>query len=78
MRKSCFSRRRPENNFRRNFREIVVKFGSERTRLVIMLLEVLKLCVLQPALDNSRNNTLIRPLFDKRNAMYSRASIFQI
>jgi hypothetical protein len=78
IRKSRFSRRRPEDNFRGNFREIVVKFGSDRDRLIIMSLEVLKLCVLQPALDNHRNNTLIRRLFDKRNDMYSLASIFQI
>jgi len=37
-----------------NFREIVVKLGSERNRLIIVLIEVVKFCVLQPALDNHK------------------------
>jgi hypothetical protein len=78
MRKSRFSRRRQEDNIRGNFREIVVKFGSEGNGYIIMLLEVLKICVLQTTLDNRRNNTLIRRLFDKRNDVYSRACICQI
>ena len=59
MRKSRFSRRNTEDNFRGNFREIFLKFGSERNRFIIMSLEVLICCVLQPALDNRRNNTLV-------------------
>jgi len=31
-----------------------VKFGSERNRLIIMLTEAVKFCVLQPALDNHK------------------------
>jgi len=41
-----------------------------------MLLEVLNICVLQPALDSHRNSTLIRRLFDKRGDVYSRAIFF--
>jgi len=38
MRKSRFSSRRPEDNFKENFRDIVVKFGSERNGLIIVLI----------------------------------------
>jgi hypothetical protein len=71
MQNSLFSRRRPECNVRGILRELVVKLGGERNRLISMLLEILKLRVLQRGLDNRRRNILIRRLFNTRNDMYS-------